>query len=183
VRDCNYDLQVIYDDGKVEEKRDQDVCRSGQIVFDGSQAALPADRTERKVLLLNRTPRMVRQVFLSSKEAASWGDDLLTPGGLESGADAQLTYRGEWVVDLRVVFDNNSAEERRDVDLCGHPTVMIAPGWTTMDGMPISEAAVSQTRPTASSFGVGTLALHPAWVQAMSGAGADRCAGPGLALP
>jgi hypothetical protein len=167
VRDCAYDLQVTYDDGRVEEKRGQDACRGRRIVFDGAHAALLADRTERQMLLLNRARRTVRQVFFSPKEATSWGDDLLAPGRLESGADARLTYRGECVVDLRVVFDNNSAEERREVDLCGHPTVMIAPGWTTRDDMQVSEAVLSQIRP----------------VFVPVGAGADFCAAPALAPP
>jgi len=103
------------------------------------------------------------------------------PGRLESGANAWLTYRCECVVDLSVVFDDNSEEERREVDLRGHPTVMIAPGWTTRDDMPVSEAALSQTQPTSASCGVGALAFRSA--QAMSGAGADLCAAPELAPP
>jgi len=186
VRDCAYDFQVTYGDGKVEERRDQDACRGRQVVFDGSHAAALADRTEREVLLLNRAPRRIRQVFLSPREATSWGDDLLALGRLESGADTRLTYRGECVVDLRVVFENNGAEERREVDLCNHPTMMIAPGWTTTDDVAVSEAVLSQTRPASAPLGplgVGALAFRPAPVQAISGAGADLCTVPAWAPP
>lgn len=138
-RHCRFDLQVVYSDGKVEERRDQDVCRNRQVIFDGSKAAMPVDRTERKVTLLNRAPRTIKQVFLSPKSASNWGDDVLV-GTIAPGEDSELTYRGECIVDVRVVFDNASAEERREADLCNQATVVIAPGWTTTDEIPATEA-------------------------------------------
>ena len=40
------------------------------------------------------------------------------------------------MADLRVVFDNRSAEERRGIDLCTAGRIAIEPGWTTADKVP-----------------------------------------------
>lgn len=153
-RHCRFDMQAVYSDGKVEERRDHDVCRNRQVIFDGSKAALPVDRTERKVTILNRSPRTIKQVFLSPKSAANWGDDMLG-GTIAAGADSEVTYRGECVVDVRVVFDNSSAEERREADLCNQATVVIAPGWTTTDEIPATEADLPRLGAAAASGGGG----------------------------
>ena len=186
VQDCRYDLQVTYVDGKIEEKHDQDICHNHQIVFDGSQAVLLTNHTEQKVLLLNRAQRAVGQVFISPKEAMSWGNDLLGPGPLQSGAETQLSYRGGCVVDLRIVFDNNSAEERREVNLCGHPAVMIGPGWTTTNDIPVTEgdflqgliqgkAAFAQPLSIPVPFPLGAQPPRPASTQAMLETDTDLC--------
>jgi hypothetical protein len=39
-------------------------------------------------------------------------------------------------VDIRVVFENRAAEERRGVDLCRRASLSIEPGWTTTDELP-----------------------------------------------
>lgn len=156
-RHCRFDLQAVYTDGKVEERRDQDVCRNRQVVFDGTKAAMPVDRTERKVTILNRAPRTIKQVFLSPKSASNWGDDMLG-GTIAPGEDSEVTYRGECVVDVRIVFDNTSAEERREADLCNQATVVIAPGWTTTDAIPATEADLPRGGAPAAAApdGVGT---------------------------
>jgi hypothetical protein len=135
-RDCKFDVQVVYADSKIEEKRDQDLCRNRQVTFDGSQARLPGQ--ERTVTVMNRAPRAIKQVFISARGANSWGDDLLSRGELETGDDTDVRFRGPCVNDIRVIFDNNSAEERRDVDFCERTTAYVAPGWTTTDEMPTS---------------------------------------------
>ena len=145
-RHCRFDLQAVYSDGKLEERRDQDLCRNRQVIFDGSKAVLPADRTERKIILQNRAPRSIKQVFISAKNASNWGDDVLS-GLLARGEESELTYRGECVVDLRVVFDNSSAEERREADICDRTHVVIGPGWTTTDEIPSTEADLPLANP------------------------------------
>ena len=49
------------------------------------------------------------------------------------GDSRTLTYHGTCTADLRVVFDNRAAEERRGLDLCATPMLVIHPGWTTED--------------------------------------------------
>lgn len=133
-RDCEFDFQVTYADTRVEEKRKIDICRNRQLSFDATTAQLPG--RERQFTVINRAPLAIKQVFVSALGGNNWGDDLLPRGEVESGDDIDLTYRGACVADIRVVFANDSAEERRKVDFCERNTAFIAPGWTTTAEMP-----------------------------------------------
>lgn len=138
MQDCSFDLQVIYDDLSHEERRAVDVCRTHAVVFDGSAAARPPEpfAVPHDIRLLNRAPRSIRQVFVSSASADQWGDDLIPSAPIAPGATGGLSYRGACVADLRIVYDNRAAEERRGIDLCATPALIIRPGWTTEDTPP-----------------------------------------------
>ncbi len=137
-RDCRFDLRVLYEDGRREERNGQDICRNRQVIFDGSAATAPPppEAPEHKVTLQNRSRRAIQQVFISSADAPEWGDDRLTDGTVAPGESTTLAYRGPCVADLRIVFANRAAEERRGLDLCDTPALSITPGWTTADDPP-----------------------------------------------
>jgi hypothetical protein len=81
------------------------------------------------VEIINLSPRPIARVFLSPANAADWGTNQLPVPALPTGAHGRFLWPGPCVSDLRIVFDNRSAEERRDVDLC-HGALVISPGWT-----------------------------------------------------
>lgn len=136
-RECLFDFMVVYDDASREEQRGVDLCRTRQVAFDGSAASAPPESgTEHQVLLLDRSARPIQQVFLSPPEANQWGEDRLTQGSISVGGQRSISWRGECLLDIRVVFENRSAEERRGVDLCQFPQISIQPGWTTADTPP-----------------------------------------------
>ena len=56
-------------------------------------------------------------------------------------AQRVVTWHGDCNADLRVVFENHAAEERRGIDLCALPTISIQPGWTTADALPVPKTA------------------------------------------
>jgi hypothetical protein len=138
MRDCAFDVQVIYEDASRELQLAQDVCRGKVVVFTGAHAQLPPSvlAARHQVVLRNSSGRTIQQLFISPAEAAQWGDDLLPDRSLAPGARVELTYRGACAADLRVVFDNRAAEERRGLDLCETPALDIRPGWTTADPVP-----------------------------------------------
>jgi len=140
--ECRFDLQVIYDDTAREESHGFDACRNRQISFDGSTAIDPTEvfSQPREVALVNRSGRPIQQVFVSPSAADQWGDDRLGEGSISVGDTHSIGYRGPCTVDLRVVFDNRSAEERRGLDLCATPALVIEPGWTTADTPPVPTA-------------------------------------------
>lgn len=142
--DCRFDLQVIYDDASREESHGFDACRSRQIAFDGSAAIFPSDVFTRahEVVLLNRSGRPIQQVFVSPSAADQWGDDRLGEGSISVGESRSIGYRGPCTADLRVVFDNRAAEERRGLDVCATPALLIQPGWTTADTPPVPAATL-----------------------------------------
>ncbi len=138
VRDCAFDVQAVYEDASREEMHAVDLCRLRQIGFDGSGATMPppAVAATHDVTIANRSARPIQQVLLSSSAAGDWGDDRLANRSISVGDSATLHYHGDCVADLRVVFDNRSAEERRDIDLCTARRIAIRPGWTTADIIP-----------------------------------------------
>jgi hypothetical protein len=136
LRDCEFDVQATYDDGSREERHGIDGCHGRQVTFDGSEAmALPFGEHEHQLTLINHTGRPIQQAIVSSVEASEWGEDLLRQA-ISAGAAGTISWRGQCTCDLRVVFDNRSAEERRSLDLCRTQRVEIRPGWTTADSVP-----------------------------------------------
>ncbi len=141
--DCKVDVQVVYDDASREERHGTDICRDRQLVFDGSKAMLPAglNAGTHPVVIVNDAARPIQQVLISPADSGDWGDDLLGQHSLSTGDRATLTYRGSCLADVRIVFDNRSAEERRNVDVCTLHGIDVKPGWTTLDFLaPVSQA-------------------------------------------
>lgn len=136
VRDCVFDIQVVYEDGSHEDSKGVNVCRTRGLSFDGSAATAPAQAPAREVTIANRAARPIQQVFISPGDAGDWGEDRLVNSSISVGATATLRYRGDCVADLRIVFDNRAAEERRAVDVCASRRIAIQPGWTTADTVP-----------------------------------------------
>jgi hypothetical protein len=138
MRECSFDVQVIYDDASREQQLGHDACLDRQVVFTGAGAQLPPSvlGAQHQVTLLNLSPRAIQQIFISPAEASQWGDDLLPNRSISVGDSVEVTYHGACAADLRVVFENRAAEERRGLDLCETPAITIRPGWTTADTVP-----------------------------------------------
>jgi hypothetical protein len=143
-RDCHFDIQIIYDDATREDQLAVDLCRSRDVAAAGVGAVpLPGfSRDPRTVTLANRAARPIRQVFITPAYSEQWGDDLLT-AQIAEGETGAVTYRGGCASDLRVVFANRAAEERRGLDLCATPNLSIEPGWTTAEPVPSARAQPS----------------------------------------
>ena len=141
-RECIFDIKVIYDDASREETRGVDLCHTRQVPFDGKAAATPpeAGGDLRRVTLLNHSTRPVKQVFISPAEANQWGEDRLGESSISAGDRREVTWRGNCNSDLRVVFENRAAEERRGINLCETPVISVEPGWTTADALPAPNA-------------------------------------------
>ncbi len=139
MRDCAFDVLAVYEDTSREERAAQNLCRARQVALDGRARVLPAAPPLREVVLSNLSGRAIQQVFVSSADAPEWGDDLLTHA-ISVGDTGTVAYRGACTVDIRIVFENRAAEERRAIDLCHRTTLSIEPGWTTTDDPPLPPA-------------------------------------------
>jgi hypothetical protein len=130
--ECHFDVRIVFDDASREEHRGLDLCGGGRLVTDGSKAVLPPDALGplHDVTIVDASAIPIQQVFISPADASAWGDDLLGPR-LSVGAARQVSYRGDCIADLRIVFENRAAEERRGIDFCATPKVTVSPGWTT----------------------------------------------------
>jgi hypothetical protein len=182
--DCVFDVQVVYEDASREEVHGLDVCHTRQLAFDGSGAVRVRndDDTPHQVAVLNLAGRPIQQVMISPSEAGDWGDDLLAHSSISVGDRASVTYRGQCVADLRVVFDNRSAEERLGVDVCANAAIVIQPGWTTADTLPTPPAAPAEKLPltvtNSSGYDVRQLYVFP---EGAPDHGPDLLAGTALA--
>ena len=133
-RECVFDLLAIYHDASREERHGVDICKTRSVTFDARQAAAPpAEDGTHTVVIDNQDNRPIQQVYLSGPEAGDWGDDRLGDASISVGESMALNYRGGCLADVRIVFDNRSAEERRGIDVCALGGVTVAPGWTTAD--------------------------------------------------
>ena len=141
LRDCAFDLLVIYEDASREERTAQNLCRARQVAFDGKARIWPAvvALQQHELVLTNQSARAIQQVFVSAADATQWGEDLLSQA-ISVGDTGRVAFRGACTVDIRVVFENRAAEERRGIDLCRRATLSIEPGWTTSDDVPLPPA-------------------------------------------
>jgi hypothetical protein len=146
-RGCRLDMRVIFADGSVEDKRGLDACRAHLVVFDAATAIAPPSLAQshavRHVLITNRASRAIVEVYVSSAASDDWGDDLTGHHPIAPNTASEIRPDVSCLADLRVVFENRSAEERRDLDLCAHAKLEIRPGWTTNEDLP----AVIHTKP------------------------------------
>lgn len=144
--DCAWDAQATYRDGSTEERRRLDICRVRTVAFDGSRAEGGGDgdsdgdsdgggqdQAAHDASVRNASGRTITEVYVSPRNATDWGDDRLGDGQLLPGKALSVTFSGGCRQDVRIVYDNNSAEERRGVDLCAHPRLRISPGWVLPD--------------------------------------------------
>lgn len=130
MRDCRFDLRVVYADEQSEERRGVDICRNRQVSFDGSAARAAERYQSRQVELANRSALPIIEAYLSPAASRDWGTDLIADA-LAPGGRTTLSYAGPCEAELRVVFQNQAAEERRGIDVCELPSIPVAPGWTT----------------------------------------------------
>ncbi len=87
------------------------------------------------ITIANWSPRAIREIYVSPSSAEDWGLERLDGREVPVGDDIWLGYGGACRADLRVVFDNEGAEERHGLDLCRNPFIGIRPGWTTSDDL------------------------------------------------
>ncbi|GAN78244.1 hypothetical protein [Acidisphaera rubrifaciens] len=136
---CAWDAQATYRDGSTQERRGLDICRVRTVAFDGGRAGDGdedgggQDQPGHDVSLRNASGRTITEIYVSPRNATDWGDDRLGDGQLLPGKALSVTFNGGCRQDVRIVYDNKSAEERRGVDLCAHPRLRISPGWVLPD--------------------------------------------------
>lgn len=125
---CVNDIRVVYAGGQSEERRAVDTCPLSEVVF-GQQAGAPrsgkggsaaAGATGNPSFnLVNRTRKTIQVLRASPSSESNWGDDRLGDAVVRPGATFAVRLpAGECTYDVRVEYDDRSAEERRGLDLC-----------------------------------------------------------------
>ena len=125
---CVFDIRVVYSNGTAEERRRINTCNISQVVFGtagpvprapGSAAPAPQGPNP-NFRLVNRSGRVITEVYVSSSQDQNWGADRLGRDVLGNGQSMIVTLPrdGNCVFDVRVVYDNGTATERRRVNTC-----------------------------------------------------------------
>ncbi|MDB5369506.1 MAG: hypothetical protein JWP20_1064 [Roseomonas sp.] len=144
-RACQADLRAVYDDETAEEKRGVDICGAdARALFDGS--GIPR-QPERAFTLINRHGAAVEEAYASAIDETDWGEDKLSGTALDRGGRHEVTLHGGCEVDLRIVFANGGAEERRGVDICATSLIVLRPGWTLAEKLDQNPGAIEPGPP------------------------------------
>lgn len=129
---CVQDLRAVFDDDTSVERRAVNICQERTQAFRNPEP-------DAEVELVNAMPRTIFQLFLRPDQAGDeWGPDRLGSSVLSAGETETIRFSagGQCQFDVRIVFDNDSAEERRAVDVCAAGRLVFRPGWTTDEAMP-----------------------------------------------
>lgn len=125
---CSADIRIVFDDGAEDIRERVDICREREVIAARSG---PTAAPDRDVELVNAGPRTIMYLYIRPAGGNEWLEDRLGSSVFEAGArfTAQVPDQG-CSYDIRVEYDNEAAEERRNVDLCAIARLTIAPGWT-----------------------------------------------------
>jgi hypothetical protein len=119
---CVFDIRVVFADGSAEERRRVNVCNVNEVAFTAAGAAGRAapGTAIADFRLVNRSGRTIQQLFVSAATDQNWGADRLGQNVLPSGRafTVRLPRDGTCVYDIRVVYDDNTAAEKRRVNTC-----------------------------------------------------------------
>ena len=88
--------------------------------------------------LVNRSSQTINEAYASPASARGWGvdrlvDDQIAPGG---NAAIRLLADGTCLFDLRVVFEDGHADERRQVNTCGVDNISFGAAPAAVPGNP-----------------------------------------------
>jgi hypothetical protein len=120
MRACIWDVRGVFTDDSEERKTRIDLCRTPRIAF--GDASLPTRETP----VLNRARRTLRELYAAPAAPAgplaadrAWGPDRLGTGVIAARENARLRVRSrDCAFDLRGVYEDDSVEVQRGIDLC-----------------------------------------------------------------
>ncbi|HEY4254354.1 MAG TPA: hypothetical protein VGM87_24315 [Roseomonas sp.] len=122
-RQCAFDLRAVFDDESEDLRRGIDLCRAQVVTL--AEAAVP----RRAFILTNVADAPIQGLYAmpeSLAEDGRWGPERLGGDPLGIGRTQSVTLRGQscrW--DLRAVYADGTAEERRGADLCTTPLLSL----------------------------------------------------------
>ncbi len=114
--DCILDIRVVFVGGREETRWQVNACSLSNIVWGGA----PAGVDNPSFRFINRTGATIRELYVSLSSDRSWGRDRLGANmlGPDAAFNIGLPAGKVCTVDIRVVFTDGSAVERRGVETC-----------------------------------------------------------------
>jgi len=120
---CILDIRAVFADGRAEERKGLNTCNVDAVAVGelGAAAARPAkESSDPSIRLVNRGTQAILGFYVAPPGHAVWGENRLAAGPLPAATEklVHIANTGTCVFDLRVVFADHSAKEKRDTDLC-----------------------------------------------------------------
>jgi hypothetical protein len=130
---CIFDVRAVFADGRREERRGLNTCSLDDVAVGGPEAPRGAATAQGNQLrpgedasfrLVNRGREAISALFATPSGDADWGQNRLPEGGVPAGTSSVIriartdTAQAQCLFDLRVVFADHRALEKRHADLC-----------------------------------------------------------------
>jgi len=122
---CIYDIKVVFANGQSDERRGMNTCTVDNVTFPSGRGpsagrgnAQP-NSNDPSFRLVNGSRSKINEVYASITGDDSWGRDRLGDDTVPAGATRVIRLpTGQCVYDVRVVFANGEATEKRRLNLC-----------------------------------------------------------------
>jgi hypothetical protein len=127
--DCIIDIKVRFQGGREETRWQVNTCSLTRVVVGGGGATPTGKGVARggdpSFALVNRSGLVIREVYASLSTDRNWGTDRLGANTLAPGQQLWIPLPAGPTcrVDIRVVYMNGSAQERRSVETCSRSAV------------------------------------------------------------
>jgi len=123
---CIYDIKVVYANGQTDERRGMNTCTVDNVTFPSGRGAPTPGRgsaqqssNDPSFRLVNGSRSKINEVYASAAGEDSWGEDRLGDDTVAAGATRVIRLpTGQCMYDVRVVFANGEATEKRRLNLC-----------------------------------------------------------------
>lgn len=117
--DCLVDLRVVFASGRADERRRINACQISEFAWN-TAAAPVAKGGDPSFRFTNATGLVVRELYVSLSIDNNWGRDRLGQGVLQPGQNVWVPMPGGRAcqVDIRVVYGDGRAAERRRMETC-----------------------------------------------------------------
>lgn len=115
---CVFDIRAVFADKTAEERRAVNTCQVEDVVLTGGKTAAGKGADDPSFKLVNRGTQPIVELFATPAGQAR-GANLLAAAALAPGGSFQAVLpHGACSYDLRVVFADHTAKERKATDLC-----------------------------------------------------------------
>ncbi len=122
---CIFDIKAVFADGKAEERKALNTCNIDTLAVGLSAGAAPGPGQHKQsgdpsIRLVNRGTQEITGFFVAAPGHTEWGANRLLAGPLPAATEklVHIDGAGTCLFDLRVVFADRTAKEKRGTDLC-----------------------------------------------------------------
>ena len=122
---CIFDIRVVFQDGRTEDRRDINTCQIEDIAFGvgGAVAGARKAADDPSFKLVNRGAAPINELFVvpaGQGRGEGWGQNRLAGGPLQGRTDQVIRAgeRGQCSYDLKVVLASGKSMEKHGTDLC-----------------------------------------------------------------